>query len=335
MADQYYVMVGSEQVGPIDQAGLEGRIASGEVNGQSLMWHPGLDQWQPIKDAQPGLLAQGDGGAAAAPAAAAAAEPATASATARAERQAFAGEPAATTSDRTEVSRWESHDTVFEVIRRDYHQMPRIVLRNSACQVEAGAMHYVRGQVEIEVGRASLGGFVKGALTKEAATRPQYKGTGEVYLEPTLGEVNALELDNEEWVLDRGAFLASDIGVTLGVFTNKAWSGLLGGEGMFQTKVSGTGKVFYHSDGVCERVDLRNDKLMVDGAFAVARSASLSFSVQKATKGLISSLRSGEGLVNIIEGTGTVFIAPIPNRSHRLDRRLISIHRMLTTTKRR
>jgi uncharacterized protein (AIM24 family) len=56
--------------------------------------------------------------------------------------------------------------------------------------------------------------------------------------------------------------------------------------------------------------------------------------VQKATKGLISSLRSGEGLVNIIEGTGTVFISPIPNRSHRLDRRLLSIHRMLTTTKR-
>jgi len=341
MADQYYVMVGSEQVGPMDRAAVEGRIASGDVDGDSLMWHPGLEQWQAIKDAEPALLAARAGSTAAATAqpalesASPSASSASSSAVKSAERHAFAGEPAATTTDRTEVSRWQSHGTIFEVIRRDYHQMPRILLNNSACQVEAGAMHYVRGQVEIEVGAASLGGFMKGALTKEAATRPQYKGTGEVYLEPTLGEVNVLELENEEWVLDRGAFLAADVGVTLGVFTNKAWSGLLGGEGMFQTKVSGTGKVFFHSDGVCERIDLRNDKLMVDGSFAVARSASLAFSVQKATKGLISSLRSGEGLVNIIEGSGTVFIAPIPNRSHRLDRRLISIHRMLTTTKKR
>jgi uncharacterized protein (AIM24 family) len=331
MADQYYVMVGSEQVGPVDRAGLEGRIASGDVNGDSLLWHAGLDGWKPVKEAEPGLLASGSG---AAPAAQPAAQPAAADASSGADSRVFSGEPSAISTDRTEVSRWESHGTAFEIIRRDYHQMPRVVLNSSACQVEAGAMHYVRGHVEIEVGSASLGGFMKGALTKEAATRPVYKGTGEVYLEPTLGEINLLELNNDEWVLDRGAFLASDVGVELGVFANKAWSGLLSGEGMFQTKVSGTGKVFYHSDGVCERIELRNDRLMVDGSFAVARSASLSFSVQKATKGLISSLRSGEGLVNIIEGTGTVFISPIPNRSHRLDRRLLSIHRMLTTTKR-
>lgn len=330
MADQYYVMVGSEQVGPIDKAALEGKVASGEVNGESLMWHAGMEGWQAIQEAEPDLVASGAG--AAEPAAQPAVEPAPA-ATAGSASAVFSGEPSAVTGDRTEVSRWESHGTVFEVIRRDYHQMPRILLNNSACQVEAGAMHYVRGQVEIEVGSASLGGFMKGALTKEAATRPKYTGTGEVYLEPTLGEVNLIELDNDEWVLDRGAFLASDVGVELGVFTNKAWSGLLGGEGMFQTKVSGTGKVFYHSDGICERVDLNNDKLMVDGSFAVARSANLDFSVQKATKGLISSLRSGEGLVNIIEGTGTVYISPIPNRSHRLDRRLLAIHRMMTTSK--
>ncbi|HVS16003.1 MAG TPA: AIM24 family protein [Thermoanaerobaculia bacterium] len=329
MADQYYVMVGSEQVGPLGQGGLRERIAKGDVNGESLVWHPGLDEWKKLGVAEPDLLSAGGG----APAAAAAvAEPAPAAASSS---PSFQAEPAATTTDRTEVDRWESHGTVFEVVRRDYHQMPRIVLRNSACQVEAGAMHYVRGAVEIEVGRASLGGFMKGALTKEAATRPKYSGTGEVYLEPTLGEVNLLELNNEEWVLDRGSFLAADLGVELGVFTNKAWTGLMGGEGMFQTKVSGTGKVFYHSDGVCQRIDLQNDRLMVDGSFAVARTASLGFSVQKATKGLISSLRSGEGLVNVIEGTGTVFIAPIPNRSHRLDRSILSIHRMLSTTKKR
>ena len=196
-------------------------------------------------------------------------------------------------------------------------------------------MHYIRGAVDIQVAAFSASGFVKSALTKEAAQRPKYTGTGEVYLEPTLGEVNVLELQSEQWVLDRGAFLASDAGVELGVFANKAWSGLFSGEGMFQTKVSGTGKVFFLSDGVLQRIELHNDKLVVDGTFAVARSAQLAFSVEKATKGLIGSLRSGEGFVNVIQGTGTVLIAPIPNRSQRLFKRLDLLSAMLTTQKRR
>jgi uncharacterized protein (AIM24 family) len=231
--------------------------------------------------------------------------------------------------------RWESHGTVFEIVYGDYHQMPKITLRNSACVLEAGSMHYVRGAIEIQVAGFSAAGFMKSALTKEAAQRPKYTGTGEVYIEPTLGEVNLLELNNEEWVLDRGAFMASDVGVELGVFANKAWSGLFSGEGMFQTKVSGSGKVFFLSDGVCQRIDLHNDKLMVDGTFAVARSAQLNFAVEKATKGLIGSLRSGEGFVNVIQGTGTVLIAPIPNRSQRLFKRLDHLRAMLTTQKRR
>jgi uncharacterized protein (AIM24 family) len=93
--------------------------------------------------------------------------------------------------------------------------------------------------------------------------------------------------------------------------------------------------VFFLSDGICQRVELHNDKLMVDGTFAVARSAQLNFSVEKATKGLIGSLRSGEGFVNVIQGTGTVLIAPIPNRSQRLFKRLDMLGAMMASQKRR
>jgi uncharacterized protein (AIM24 family) len=51
----------------------------------------------------------------------------------------------------------------------------------------------------------------------------------------------------------------------------------------------------------------------VDGSFAVARQAHLDYSVQKAAKGILSSMASGEGLVNVIRGTGRVLLAPVPN----------------------
>jgi uncharacterized protein (AIM24 family) len=352
MTDQIYVMLGSQQVGPISEAEAKERAGRGEIGPATLLWHPGLDQWQAVGDVMPALLAparrepvEPAGGeptrlampaepaAAAAPASAAAARSASSA-------RSTAAEPAAAhapveAKPEAQTRRWESHGTVFEVVYGDYHQMPKITLRNTSCVLEAGRMHYIRGAVDIQVAAFSASGFVKSALTKEAAQRPKYTGTGEVYLEPTLGEVNVLELQGDEWVLDRGAFLASDAGVELGVFANKAWSGFLSGEGMFQTKVSGTGKVFYLSDGVLQRIDLHNDKLVVDGTFAVARSAQLGFSVEKATKGLIGSMRSGEGFVNVIQGTGTVYIAPIPNRSQRLFKRLDLLSAMLTTQKRR
>jgi uncharacterized protein (AIM24 family) len=58
-----------------------------------------------------------------------------------------------------------------------------------------------------------------------------------------------------------------------------------------------------------------NDRLVVDGSFAVARTDSLKFSVQKSSKGLIGSMTSGEGLVNVLEGSGRVYLAPIPNQN--------------------
>jgi uncharacterized protein (AIM24 family) len=395
MTDHMYVLIGSEQLGPISEAEVRARISSGEVDGTTLIWYPGLEQWQaleevrgdllkaasdrfadvgartvmiedltglvdeveaedpepienyfepesaaedrtlvavsyqesfsetvaPIDDTEPDLEAAEPLVTPSGPSAGAA--PVLA-ATARGE-----GLPAAAT-----VRRWESHGTVFEILYSDLHQMPKITLRGNSCVLEAGALHYMRGKIEIEVPKAKLSGFMKGALTKEAGTRPRYTGTGEVYLEPTFGEINVLEIAGDAWVLDRGSFLAADAGVEVGVFTNKAWSGLLGGEGFFQTKVSGKGKVFFLSDGVCERIELKDEKLVVDGSFAVARTAGLEFNVEKATKGLIGTLRSGEGLVNVIRGTGVVLIAPIPNRSQRLFRRLDLLGQMMSSRKR-
>ena len=65
------------------------------------------------------------------------------------------------------------------------------------------------------------------------------------------------------------------------------------------------------SAGPVEELVLENNKLVVDGKFAFARSSTLNYSCQKATKSLLGSATSGEGMVRVYEGTGKVLMSPI------------------------
>ena len=275
MADNIYVMIGEQQSGPFTEDQVSEMVQSGSANGGTPCWHEGMAEWGTIAAALPHLAAP------------AAAPPIPA--------------PTGGTIE-------------FEVVKTEFFKMPKITISNSEVVVEAGLMHYMLGDIQIESQLPSVGGFIKSALTKEKAVRPRYRGTGQVFLEPTFGEVNTLELSGDTWILDRGCFMACDPSVEVGLFTNKAMTGLFGGEGFFQTQVSGHGTVLYHSPGPVERVELRGETLTVDGSFAVARTAGLDFKVEKATKGLFSSFTSGEGIVNTFRGQGSVMIAPVANR---------------------
>ncbi|MEP0947377.1 AIM24 family protein [Leptolyngbya subtilissima DQ-A4] len=142
--------------------------------------------------------------------------------------------------------------------------------------------------------------------------RPTYTGTGELYLAPSLSGYHTLDLSGEEWILDRGAYWASEGSVEIAVERNKLLSGLVGGEGLVQTKVKGRGQVVVVTQGPVETVELRGERLVVDGSFAIARTGTLSYRVEKATKSMVSSMTFGEFLVNVFEGHGTVLLAPTP-----------------------
>ncbi|MBC8355823.1 MAG: AIM24 family protein [Planctomycetes bacterium] len=202
----------------------------------------------------------------------------------------------------------------FEIIEKQGLKMIKATIDNETIRAEAGALHYMKGLIQLESKAPSAKGFLKSMVTQESIFRPTYTGTGEIfYGPPTFGEYTMMDLNGEAWVLDKGAYVCSDIAIDVGVYANKAISGLLSGEGFFQTKVEGSGRVVIQSLGPLETIDLQNERLAVDGKFAVARQAHLNFSVQKATKGLLSSMTSGEGFLNIIEGTGRVLISPVPN----------------------
>jgi uncharacterized protein (AIM24 family) len=189
------------------------------------------------------------------------------------------------------------------------------------------------GQLATGVENAFGRRTAKSMVTKETAFKPTISGTGTVFLEPSFGEFTILELNNETWILDKGAYYASEMGIEVGLWTNKAISGFFSGEGFFQTQVSGSGKLIIVSNGPLEEINLVNDRLVVDGSFAVARTAGIEFTVNKASKGLFSSFTSGEGIVNTFTGTGKVLIAPAANRYITMTNYLGSIYRRVLAIK--
>lgn len=210
----------------------------------------------------------------------------------------------------------------FEIIEKQALRSVKIILDNETVRTESGALYYMRGKITMESKAPSAGGFLKSLATGENIFRPTYTGTGELYLEPSLSGFYILDLKGREWILDQGAYWASDGSVEVGVERNKLVAGLLGGEGLFQTKVKGYGKVAMVAQGPVEVVQLENDRLVVDGNFAIARTGNLNYRVEKATKSFLGSMTSGEFLVNTFEGTGTVLLAPVPYLQVMLLRRI-------------
>lgn len=192
-------------------------------------------------------------------------------------------------------------------------------LTNSGCVLQAGAMQWISGDINVSSGVNGVGSFMKKAVkakvTGETLSKPEYFGTGTVMLEPTYNHV--LLLDVAQWgsiVLEDGMFLACDASLQQNVVArNNLSSAVFGGEGLFNTCVSGNGILVCESpvpmDELFE-ITLQNDTMKIDGNMAVAWSGSLDFTVEKSTKSLIGSVISKEGLVNVYRGTGKILMAP-------------------------
>lgn len=214
----------------------------------------------------------------------------------------------------------------FDVVNRERLNMVKVELENASFRYEAGAMHYMKGNLELESDIPGMGKMFKSMITREKIIKPVISGTGTVFMQPSFGEFTILNLQNDEWILDQSAYYASEISVEIGAFTNRAISALFSGEKWFQTVVAGTGKVIITSAGPLEEVELINGKLVVDGRFAVARTSGVELKVAKATRGIFSTMLSGEGLVNTFTGTGKVLIAPVDNYFNTLISSIHSIH---------
>lgn len=208
-------------------------------------------------------------------------------------------------------------------------------LNGNGIIVQAGAMQWTSGQIEAVTNIKGAGDFAKkliGAkMTGESAVKPRYRGFGTVVLEPTYKYV--LFVDVASWgglVVEDGLFYACDDTVNMSVVArSNLSSAALGGEGLFNSCLSGVGTVVLESPVPKEELIVMElteptDEVKIDGNMAIAWSNSLKFTVERSGKSLLGSAASGEGLVNVYRGVGKILMAPVASSVNPLSSALAS-----------
>lgn len=181
-----------------------------------------------------------------------------------------------------------------------------------AINAESGAMMATSGGVDVE---SKMRGGLKGAFKRSVLggesvfvskfTAPSSGGwvdvaarlPGDVVTLPVHGGLNVA----------RGGYLAADEGVEI----DSKWGGLknlAGGEGGFLVRVEGQGQVVLAAYGAIDVVELQaGESFVLDSGHMVAYEDGVEFSIRKVSKGLIQSVKSGEGLVFEFRGPGRVW----------------------------
>ncbi len=194
--------------------------------------------------------------------------------------------------------------------------MPVVVAsleQNEVIRAESGAMVYMDATIDVE-GKAQ-GGMLKGLgrmVTGESfflQTLKASRGKGKVMLAPTnLGNIAEIQMTGKTWFLEKGAFLCSETGVTTSVKSQGLGKAFFSKEGLFIIRAEGHGKLFISAFGSLHKLELNNEEVIIDNGHMVAWEDSLQYNLEKASKGLISSFTSGEGLVARVKGTGAIYI---------------------------
>ena len=204
------------------------------------------------------------------------------------------------------------------------------ISKDHSAVIQAGSMQWMGGSVQATSGVKGIGDLfgkaLKGAVTKESAVKPEYVGEGCLVLEPTYKYI--ILQDVSKWgavgmTIEDGMFLACDANVKSNIIARKnVSSAVLGGEGLFNMSLQGSGVVALESnvpESELIEIELENDELKIDGNLAVCWSSNLDFTVERTTKTLVGSAVSGEGLVNVYRGTGRVLMSPVAPTSSLLE----------------
>ena len=194
----------------------------------------------------------------------------------------------------------------------------RIILNDSSVKLEPGSLSYMKGNIEIRNKSGGLIGFgkkiISSKLTGETAFKPNYSGTGEIFLEPSFGHFALIELEDDEIIVSDNMFYACEEGIDVNATMQRnISSAFLGNEGLYQTRIEGNGIVVLKvpvPESEIFKCILINDTLKVDGNFAILRTGNIEFSVEKSSKSIVGTALSGEGMVNVYRGTGQVWLIP-------------------------
>lgn len=177
---------------------------------------------------------------------------------------------------------------------------------------EAGAMTSMDANLvmKTQLSGGLFSAFLKRFLGKESLFVNTYTNESEEPLTIVLnrrivGDIAALELDDEAICFQPGAYIAHTPGINIGV-DFAGFASWIAGEGLFKLKVQGSGTVFFGAYGGLSKKEVVGDYL-VDNGHLVAYEPHMGMGIRLAG-GIFSSIFSGEGFVNKLKGSGTIYL---------------------------
>lgn len=185
---------------------------------------------------------------------------------------------------------------------------------------EGGGMSWMSPNMKMET--SSGGGFGK-ALGRSFAGERMFQniytaqgGPGMIACASgTPGCILPFEIaPGREMILQKGAFLVAEMGVTLEVHVRKKLKGgLFGGEGFIMQKASGSGVMFAEIDGHVVEYELSaGEQLVISTGHLAAMTASCTLDVQN-VEGMKNKLFGGEGFFSsVVTGPGHVWLQTMP-----------------------
>ncbi len=202
----------------------------------------------------------------------------------------------------------------YEILLRPSYSVLKCVLdANEGIRAESGAMLAMDATASID---AKMEGGALKALSRAFLTSESFfvtritasQADTEVYLAPRApGDITTIELKNQEYIVQGGSFLAS-VGEIESSAKFSGWKGLVGGEGLFMIKASGTGHLFVSSfGGILEKTLKPGEKFVVDNGHIVAFPADMPYHVDQVGEGF-GFITTGEGLAYAFTGPGTVYL---------------------------
>ncbi len=185
--------------------------------------------------------------------------------------------------------------------------------KGESFRAEAGAMLSMSPTINLEAKSSGKGvlGTLKAAVGGEsffASLFTAETGDGEVILAPNvMGGIMKIDLNNSKIFTQGSAYLAGS--PDLNISTRGSFKAMISGEGLFLQTIQGSGIVFVSSFGaIIEKTLKPGESYIVDTGHIVAFDETVKYHIRKASRGLFSTLATGEMLVCEYTGPGKIWI---------------------------
>ncbi len=298
---QWYMAIGGHQVGPVSAEEIIANIRNGSMQPGTLVFTPGMTDWQPISKTEVFALYFSRG----APPARIPAAPGR-----------------------------MAHEIDFKIYGEELQFVEVELDPGESAVAEAGAMMYMTQGIEMQTvfGDGSAGSLSKGImdrllgagkrlLTGESLFMTVFTnaGTGKqrvAFAAPFAGRIVPMDLSTlgGQLICQKDSFLCAARGVSIGIaFQRKIGVGLFGGEGFIMQRLEGDGLCFVHAGGTIQVVDLGpGENIRVDTGCLVALQPSVSYDIQFVGK-VKTALFGGEGIFFAsLTGPGKVWLQSLP-----------------------